>query len=168
MLFLFCSAAVPLYKRDALRSIAYPKGHVFRFRYAEKYVAPGIFQDLQKPEGGAGILIFADTVGATGAADFAFYPVRTVEMIRLVHQAGAIYVDFRFGDFVNYGTDDSRKSTWDGFLKKLDGRPWPPSSKSGRPPNQEGYFLLAASKGLQGVTTDSRHAFENWNSVVNH
>src|SRR6266513_1603450 len=166
MLFLFCSAATPLYKKDALVSTSYPKGHIFRFRYAQRYVDPGVLNNLESFGNSEGFLVFADTVEESGKADFVFYPVRAISLIRLIRLAGAIYVDFRFGDFVNYGSGKEDQLVWDKALKGLAERPWPPSKKSGRQKDQEGYFLLSANSGVLSITTESQIPFENWNSVV--
>jgi hypothetical protein len=168
MLYLFCSAAVPLYKRDALESMSYPPGHIFRFRYDRAYVQPAVLNCLKKYKGKDGVLVFADTVGTIGAMDFSFLPVRRIKTMRLVPAASAIYVDFRLGEFLNYGEGVQRRGEWDRFLKDLPARPWPPLAKSGRPAEQQGYFVLAPVPGLPGMTTESSIPYENWQSVVRH
>ena len=166
MLYLFCSAAAPLYKRDALEVISYPSGHIFRFRYANRYVHPDILRKLERYEGKPALLVFLDTVGTSGSMDFMFYPLRTVTMLRVQHTANAIYFDFRLGDFVHYESGDARRDLWNGFFRQLSSRPWPPPTKSGR--SDEGYFVCATENGPPEFTTASAIPYENWNSVVSH
>src|SRR5690348_11422009 len=98
MLYLFCSAATPLYKRAALESISYPDEHILRYRYAEKYIHPKILKNLKAFDGKEALIVFLDRVG-TPATDFAFYPLRKIQVLRLVAAAGAVYFNFRLGEF---------------------------------------------------------------------
>src|SRR6266700_2115007 len=161
MLYLFCSAAAPLYKRDALESISYPSEHIFRFRYAQKYVHQDVLNGLQKFKGKQALLVFLDTVTKSDSPDFVFYPLRTVTILRLEQSAGAIYCDFRFGEFVDYGTNARRRDLWDAFFRKQPSRPWPPGSAS------DGYFVFAETQEPPELVTESSRPYDNWNSVVN-
>lgn len=165
MLYLFCSAAAPLYKRDALECISYPAGHIFRFRYAVKYVEPGVLTNPKSFVGKQALLVFLDTVGSPKPIEFDFYPLRMVMILRMEVTAGAIYIDFGFGEFVNYVTGDERRDAWDRFFKNLASRPWPPGVKSG--PNPDGRFVLSYELNPPDMTTESLRPYDNWNSVVN-
>lgn len=164
MLYLFCSAAAPLYKRDALECISYPAGHIFRFRYLEKYVQPEVLSDLKKFGGADALLVFLDRVGSPKTLDFAFFPLRMVKVERMEVTAGALYIDFSFGEFVNYVTN-ARRDAWDRFFKSLSSRPWPPGVKSG--PNPDGRFVLEHEIPPPDLTTECPRPYDNWNSVVN-
>jgi len=168
MLILFCSAATALYKRDALAAISYPKGHIFRFRYATKYVDQTVLDHLERDTGERGIIVFADTITTTAIAEFKFYPVRIISAIRLTHLADAIYVDFELGEFLNYGSDGKKEDVWNEYLKALGKRPWPPALKSGRKEGEEGCFLLEATGSPFEVTAREKTPYENWHTVVNH
>ncbi len=161
MLYLFCSAASPLYKRDALESISYPVNHIFRFRYALKYVDKGVVANLEKFTGKPAVLIFLDTIGSPASPDFDFYPLRLVTILGLEDSAGAIYCNFRFGDFVHYGDGSRRKDLWNSFFRKLPGRPWPP----GRP--ADGHFVFETTEEPPELIAESSRPYDNWNSVVN-
>jgi hypothetical protein len=164
MLYLFCSAAAPLYKRDALECISYPSGHVFRFRYQVKYVQPEVLSNLQSFLGADALLVFLDTVDSPKATDFSFLPLRMVTIARMEVTAGALYIDFNFGEFVNYATSE-RRDAWDRFFKGLSSRPWPPGVKSGE--NPDGRFVLAYEISPPDLSTECSRPYDNWNSVVN-
>ena len=160
MIYLFCSASTLLYKRDALRSIAYPAGHIFRYRYLRKYVDRKVLDSLHQYEGATALLVYADTLERDGARDFSFYPLRKVNLLRLSSAAGAVYVDFRFGEFVNYGSDSKKRDSWDEFLKRMPGRPWPPKS------THQGSFLLDVDDEAQ-ITTGDANQTDCWGYLVN-
>lgn len=164
MLYLFCSAASPLYKRDALECISYPSGHIFRFRYALKYVQPEILKSLKCYVDKRALLVFLDTVGAEKTVDFKFYPLRVVSILRMEVVAGAIYIDFRFGDFVNYLTDNVRRDAWHQFFANLAIRPWPLGARTGA--NPDGRFVLIDDAEPPELSTSCAQPFDNWNSVV--
>lgn len=165
MLYLFCSAGTVLYKRDALEVLCYPPGRIFRFRYDQVYVEPEIVQDLESRESADGILVFADTVGEPGGMDFRFFPVRRIVTIRLFVKANAVYIDFRLGEFVNYGADETRQRCWHEFLKSFEGRPWPPPARSGRRADQQGWFVLRNETIPPNMTSEGETS-ENWKSLV--
>jgi len=166
MIYLFCSAATALYKKDALETLCYPSNHIFRFRYDCRYIQPEMCQKPHSYEGKIGLLVFADTVGYHGTMDFDFLPIRLITTIRLTPIASAIYVDFRLGDFVNYGPGQEKRTSWDHFLKVLTNRPWPLPDKSGRPSDQQGYFLLSADSEPQELTRGGSIPHEGWQTVV--
>jgi hypothetical protein len=124
-----------------------------------------VLTNLKVYEGQQALLVFLDTVGSTGAMNFDFYPLRTVTTLGLEHSANATYIDFRLGDFVNYGRDDKKRDLWDAFFKGSASRPYPPPAKSGR--SDEGYFLYADAQSPPELSTQSPVPNENWESVVN-
>lgn len=168
MIYLFCSAATALYKQDALDCTCYPEGHLFRFRYSKSYVDPQIWEETKKFENKDGIMVFIDTVGPDGKKDFDFYPVRKITTIRFHKEGSAIYIDFKFGPFINYGpqNDDRLKIAWDQFFKNLPNRPWPPPERSGR--NEQRYFILSNAKDQKGpdFPTSGSVPNEPWENVI--
>lgn len=165
MLYLFCSAASPLYKRDALECTSYPVGHIFRFRYALKYIEPDVVSNSQSFVGQKALIVFLDTLGSPKPTDFDFYPVRMVVILRMEATAGAIYIDFQFGEFVNYVAGNATRDAWNSFCKNLASRPWPPGAGSGS--NPDGRFVLSSEAAPPALTTESSVSYDSWNSVVN-
>ena len=149
MIYLFCSASRPLYKRDILESTCYPEGHLFRFRYERKYVDAEILKKPKSFEDKEGAIVFLDTVGEEGHKNFDFFPIRKIRTVRLFPLGLAIYIDFRFGGFIDYGPEDNdtRKISWSRFFEDLLNRPWPPPEISGRTEDtDEGYFAMSYSE----------------------
>lgn len=169
MIYLFCSAATALYKQDALDCTCYPEGHIFRFRYSKNYVQPEIWEKTNNFENKDGVMVFLDTVGSDRKKDFNFYPVRKIKTIRFYKEGSALYVDFKFGSFINYGPKDEIKlsTMWDTFFKKLHNHPWPKPEKSGRKETEQGFFILSnlESSDPEFPTTGSIPN-EQWDSVI--
>lgn len=169
MIYLFCSASRPLYKRDALESTCYPPGHLFRFRYEKTYVDPQIWRCPGNFERKEGVIIFLDTIGKEGGKDFDFFPVRKVKTVRLFLEGLAIYIDFKFGDFINYGSEDNddRRMTWLHFFQELENRPWPPPIESGRNERAfQGYFIMSNLKHNPAFPTKSPIMHGAWESLI--
>jgi hypothetical protein len=168
MIYLFCSAARALYKQDALDCICYPEGHIFRFRYRKKHVDPEIWKNTQSYENKDGIMIFLDTIGEIGKQDFDFYPVRKITILRFQKEGSAIYIDFRFGPFVNYeyGKNTFLQKEWDKFFKGLTKRPWPPSDKSGRNDEEQGCFVFSNLINNPRFETDFPVPNKPWETVI--
>lgn len=169
MIYLFCSAFRPLYKRDALESTCYPKGHLFRFRYERKYVEPQILRSPKDFEGKDGMIIFLDTAGEAGHKQFDFFPIRKITTVRILQLGLAIYVDFKFGDFVDYGPeeDDHRTTSWCDFFQNLPDRPWPPSQISARKDDEsEGYFMLFNPQINPEFPTEKMAGHEAWETLA--
>lgn len=169
MIYLFCSASRPLYKRDALECTCYPSGHLFRFRYEKKYVDPAIWNKPETFREKEGLIVFIDTVGAEGRKDFDFLPTRKIKTIRLFQKGLAIYIDFKFGDFINHGpeNDESLRTRWHCFFKGLQDCPWPPPDKSGRKKEaSEGYFIIWNPKENPEFSTKSEIAHEAWENLI--
>ena len=169
MIYLFCSASRPLYKRDALECTCYPSGHLFRFRYEGKYVAPAIRDKAEAFRGKEGVIVFIDTVGEEGHKDFDFLPIRKIKTVRLFLKGLAIYIDFRFGDFINYGPegDELQRQLWDRFFRNLPNRPWPPFEKSGRKKeDSEGYFAMWNPTGNPKFSTKCTIPLEAWENLI--
>ncbi len=178
-LFLFCSAAKPLYKRDALDSVCYPEGYLFRFRYDRKYVDENVWNSPETYEGKDGILVFLDNnpeespgfwhtwfrttpEGKRGSREFHFYPIRRIRTSRLFHRGRALYVDFRCGDFLNYGleNDEERRHRWEDYFLSLSNRPLLPGG-----PGDGKFILWVDGKTVDFESTESIEQ-EAWESVV--
>jgi len=169
MIYLFCSAFRPLYKRDALESICYPRGHLFRFRYERKYIDPRIIKSPKDFEGKEGIIIFLDTVGKARRKKFDFFPIRKIRTVRIFPLGLAIYIDFKFGDFVDYGPedDDNRRTKWCSFFQNLSDRPWPPPKTSGRKDDEpEGYFMLFHPQNNPHFPVEGTAGQETWENLA--
>lgn len=169
MIYLFNSASTPLYKRDALECLCYPPGHLFRFRYRHRHVDPNILNCPQNSRKKEGVIVFLDSVGQVGEQKFEFLPIRKMRTVRLFREAEALYIDFKFGEFINYGPqgDQSRQAAWHDFFLKLQNRPWPPQQRSGRAADDpEGYFILWNKTGDPEFPTDSAVSNEAWESLI--
>ena len=169
MIYLFCSASTPLYKRDALECICYPPEHFFRFRYSRGYVDPQVRDSPQSFQNKQGLIVFVDTIGKEGHENFDFLPIRKIRTVRIFPEGHAMYVDFKFGDFVNFGSvgDETQKKSWSEFFLNLPSRPWPPFERSGRKKEEsEGYFLLWNEANNPSFTTSSPVAHEAWENLV--
>lgn len=170
MIYLFCSASKPLYKRDALESSCYPPGHLFRFRYDNKYVDPSIWAKPKAYAGEKGVIVFLDSIGSAGQKNFAFFPLRMIRTVRLFPEGSAIYVDFRLGDFINFGAegDNTLEASFKHFFESLPNRPWPPPEESGRkkPGDTEGYFIVSNLRGNPVFPTKCRIAHEAWENLI--
>jgi hypothetical protein len=113
MFYLFSSDASPRYKRNVLDILCYPKGHIFRFRYQDKYVSEEI-KSCQlssgneiasknlKEFGRKGISVYAETGEPPPHRRLIFYPIREVEIVRIKLEGSIYYVDVKLGDFINY------------------------------------------------------------------
>jgi hypothetical protein len=169
MIYLFCSASRPLYKRDALECTCYPSGHLFRFRYEKTYIDPAIWDKPESFRGKEGLIVFIDTVGEEGHKDFDFLPIRKIKTVRLFPKGLAIYIDFKFGDFINYGpeNDETQRISWRQFFESLPNRPWPPAEKSGRKKeDSEGYFAMSKPLDNPEFPTKCKTAFEAWETLI--
>ena len=154
MFYLFSSDATRRYKTDILDALCYPENHIFRFRYQEQYVSDEIKQ-WQKAKAElktvrtkridreerrlkeqatlldgtkTGIIVYAETSGSELDRHVSFYPVRQVEIERVFVEGSVYYVDFRLGQFVNYGRGDeaeTRKKEYHDKLKQIPMRPLP-------------------------------------------
>lgn len=135
MFYLFSSDSTPRYKRNILDTLCYPEGHIFRFRYQDKYVSDEItnwtipeipnqkfkgstlserieemmFQRLEE-RGRKGVIVYAEHTGYPPNREFNFFPIREIEIIRIKVEGSIYYVDFKFGQFINYyrGLDHER------------------------------------------------------------
>jgi hypothetical protein len=80
-----------------------------------------------------------------------------------------MYVDFKFGDFVNFGSvgDETQREKWSTFFLNLPSRPWPPPEKSGRTgKGSEGCFLLWNEANNPSFPTDSPIPHEAWENLI--
>jgi hypothetical protein len=169
MIYLFCSASRPLYKRDALECTCYPSGHLFRFRYEKIYIDPAIWDKPESFRGKEGLIIFIDTVGEERNKDFDFLPIRKIKTVRLFPKGLAIYIDFKFGDFINYGpeNDETQRTLWHQFFKSLPNRPWPSAEKSGRKKeDSEGYFAMWKPIGNPEFPAKCGIPLEAWENLI--
>jgi hypothetical protein len=169
MIYLFCSASRPLYKRDALECTCYPPGYLFRFRYEKRYVDPNIWESPSTLSEMEGVIVFLDTVGEEGRKDFEFFPIRRIKASRLFTQGLAIYIDFKFGEFIDYGSEENseEKKAWEAYFRGLANRPWPSPEKTGRSKDiSEGYFLLADESEGCNFKTESVIPHESWERLI--
>jgi hypothetical protein len=125
---LFSSDASPRYKRNVLDTVCYPEGHIFRLRYHRIHVAQTI-RDAGKGDwelaykvfrsGRRGLAVYAETSADGG---FTFYPLRTVEILRIRVTGSIYYVDVHLREFVDYGNDrDARQETQAALHKAIQG-----------------------------------------------
>lgn len=169
MIYLFCSAATPLYKRDALESTCYPQHHLFRFRYRTNYVDPHILSCPNNHQQQEGVIVFLESIGKEGSKDFDFFPIRKITTIRLFTEGQALYIDFSFGEFINYGPakDDAQKQVWSKFFRNLAHRPWPQPHQSGRHvDDSEGYFILCNKENNPSFPTKEQQSQQAWESII--
>src|SRR5260370_772204 len=101
MYILLSSAATPRYKQDILRCLAAPLGAKVQFRYAKKYVAENILEQIQKGPNktkalGEGIVCFVNTE-PPGVSPL--LPVRKVEIKAVVVHGSTISLTLRMQDF---------------------------------------------------------------------
>jgi hypothetical protein len=152
-----------------LESTCYPEGHLFRFRYEKKYVDAEIWKKPKSFEDKEGMIVFLDTVGEEGCKDFDFFPIRKIRTVRLFPLGLAIYIDFRFGGFIDYGPEDdeTRKIAWSSFFEELPNRPWPPPEISGRNEDtHKGYFAMSHSEDNPEFPSEIRIAHETWENMI--
>jgi len=169
MIYLFCSASRPLYKRDALESTCYPPGHLSRFRYEKTYVDPQIWGCPENFEKKDGVIVFLDTIGSQGEKDFDFLPIRRIRTVRLFVEGLAIYIDFKLDEFIDYGLedDDTRRTALSNFFQKLQNRPWPPPKDSGRNDGTfQGYFVMSNLKDNPEFPTQSTIPHGAWENLI--
>jgi hypothetical protein len=106
LFYLYSSDSSPRYQRNILDILCYPEGHIFRFRYQDKYVSdeikswrrnPSNFIDKLKLYGRKGIVIYAEKTGNSPEMHFNFFPVREVSIAQIKVEGSIYYVDIILG-----------------------------------------------------------------------
>src|SRR5437868_6617293 len=101
MFVLFSSNASILYLQDVLDALAYPFGHLIRFRYHKSYVDPSILAWKAQRDGSLKIpraaqrnalIVYAEPEAGQERPDFSFYPLRYSELCSVRRIGSAIYV----------------------------------------------------------------------------
>jgi hypothetical protein len=170
MLLFFTSNLQKRYQNDAWLALAYPRGHIIRFRYHDRIVDPKILKWHSGEDGSIdvpysirdGTIVFADHV----AGNFNFYPLRKAYLVRMWKRGLAYYVALRLEEYVDYGTGDRLKIFRDslGQLEDI-----PRVQRTDQKNYGEGRFLYLTFLAFFGARTSHSSdvdADDRWHKII--
>jgi len=165
MYIVLSSAATPRYRQDILRCLAAPLGATVQFRYAKKYVANDVLQEIEgRPDNaaplGEGIVCFID---GQPAGVSPLFPVRKILIEAVVNHGSTISLTLRMQGFAFAEAP--------AFTKAVDA-----ASKNASPrKNEEGklsgkfFFAVPSSQrgpAIEGLSVDETIA--QWERIVEY
>jgi len=170
MVYLFSSTSRELYKRNVLDACCYPNGHVLRLRYSEHNIQPSVKSSPNLLLQQDGLVIFADPPASrtspskdsaiNAPAEFRFYPIREVRVVRVRWTAGLLFVDAKLGKFVNYECSTGGEGVWNESIKQLVDHPRP------GPDGAQTFFIYWSLSSAFAYSTLEDQPQRAWRSVV--
>ena len=155
ILYLFNSAARPVYKDNLHKILATPVGGNILFRYSIKYHVPPRLGDV--PHKCESLIVFVDRYSEGG---YTYYPIRKATVLKTFRNQNRLFIECRLSEYC--GTDEPIFFT--NKIREIGDRS-PELTNDDPAFNDDGYYVQFTNDITDSLITDSERWFHTVQSI---